>query len=162
MRLMLATAATLLALAGPAMAWNYSERETDMDLWISAYQDNDSGYQLALSCSDWMPDDADITIYSPEDYDETTSYASEVPLTVTVDGLENGPLTAKFANYDGKLSVTVYESDDDRVRPLFELIRKAKTGIEISYFDTKLSFAVSNVERSVGNFLASCNGEGFF
>ena len=162
MRLLLAAAAAFTLMAAPAFAWSYSERESDIDLWISAFQDDATGHQLALSCSDWAPEDADITVYSPEDYEETSSYAPEVPLTVTVDGLETGPLKGKFANYDGKLSVTVYETDDTRVRPLFELIQKAKTGIEVSYFDKKLTFPVSNVERSVGSFLANCDGVALF
>jgi hypothetical protein len=162
--LLIASVAALLS-ASPALAWNYSEEyytDTD-DLFVVAYQDDATGNnQLAVECSDLFPDDADIAVYTEEVYDEKTSYADEVPLTIKVDGVPTGPLKAAFEHPSGKVGVVIFESDDERVRPLFETIRRASESIEVSYFDKSMSFPTDNVERSVGNFLGVCNGEANF
>lgn len=165
MRILLIASAAALLTASPALAWNYSEEyySDTADLYISAYQDDASGAnQLAVECSDTFPDDSDIAIYTDEDYDETASYADQVPLTITIDGVPTGPLNASFEHPSGKVGVVIFETDDERVRPLFETLKRATEKVEISYFDKAMSFPADNVERSVGKFLETCNGEPAF
>ena len=154
--------ATVLAVLGasPAAAWDYTERGGDIDTWISAYQNDDSGqYELAVTCSDLFPDDSDVAIYLPSKWDDTASYAPEAAFTVVVDGVEIGPLSARWENIDGLETIIAYETADDRVRPLFDQLRQAKTGVSVSFFDKTLSFKVNGAERMIGKFLETCDGQ---
>jgi hypothetical protein len=155
MRKLLIASALALCTASPALAWDYEE-STDSGILVSAWQDSEDGYQLAVECDDVFTD-PDLYVFTPDRWDDTASYADSVPLMVTVDGVPTGPLNAAFQNIDGEVAVSVYAEDDDRLWALHEAMRHAAGGIEISFFDKSARFDVEAVDQSIGQVLDRCD-----
>jgi hypothetical protein len=155
MRKLLIASTLALCTASPALAWEFEE-STEGGTLVSAWQDSDDGYQLAIECDDVFTD-PDLYVFTPERWDDTTSYADSVPLMVAVDGVPTGPLNAAFQNIDGEVAVSVYAEDDDRLWPLHEAMRHAASSIEISFFDKSVQFDVQAVDESIGQALDRCD-----
>lgn len=160
----LVAAALLAAAASPAAAaWQYHEYWGEIDTWIMASElDITSAYQLSVNCSDMFTEAAYIAIDTNEAWDDTTSYAPEVLLTLTLDGAALEPLHAKFEQHSGKVAIVASELDDVSVRAAVAALRDAASTIEASFFDTSLGFTTQGNGPMVSRFLETCNGEPAF
>jgi len=158
MRLLTVTSLLTVLMTGPALAWRVGVQNSDIEEWVSAYEDDATGvYQLSVTCSDLLPDDMDIAIYTGETWDDTTSYAPEVPLTVAIDGATTGPLTARFENFSGEVAVVVTAQEDARVNEIIAALRSARQAVTASFFTTSATFGVDGVGRSLAQFLDRCD-----
>lgn len=162
-KLLLAALLMGTAASPAAAAWQYHEHWGELDTWIRASDfDSTNAYELTVNCSDLFPDESDIAIDTQEDWNDTTSYASDVQLILTVDGVALAPLKAKFMNMSGKVSIVASELDETGVRPAFAALQGALEGIQVAYFDTGLSFSAQGNKQMIGKFLETCNGEAGF
>jgi hypothetical protein len=155
MRKLLLAFTLALSTGSPALAWDFEE-SNDGGILVMAWQDSADGYQMAVECDDLFTD-PDLYVFTPDLWDDSTSYADSVPLTVSVDGMPGEPLEGKFEEIDGEVVVSVYAEDDDRLWPLHEALRKARSSIAVSFFDKTVQFGVDAVDDSIGKVLDRCD-----
>ncbi len=158
MRLLMVASLLTVLTTGPALAWQVGVQNSDIEEWVSAYEDDATGiYQLSVTCSDLLPDDMDIAIFTGETWDDTTSYAPEVPLTMAIDGAPTGPLTARFENFSGEVTVVVTAQGDARVNDIITALRSARQAVTASFFTTSATFGVDGIGQSLASFLDRCD-----
>ena len=164
MRRLVFAALLAVATASPAAAaWQYHEYWSEVDTWIMASElDITSAYQLSVNCSDMFTEIAYIAIDTDAAWDDSTSYAPEVLLTLAVDGTALEPLHGKFEQHSGKVAIVASELDDVSLRAAVAALRDAATSIEASFFDTSLTFTTQGSRPMVSRFLETCNGEPAF
>jgi hypothetical protein len=153
--ILIATLAGLMASTPALAAWDYNETEEDDGVMVSAWDDSSDGSQLAVECDDIFTD-PDLYVFTSKKWDDTANYPGSVPLTVTVDGVPTGPLTAGYENIDGELTVTAYFEDDERIGPLYDTLRHARNGIEVSFFDQSTRFGADGINENVGRLIERC------
>jgi hypothetical protein len=156
----LLTVASLLTVltTGPALAWQVGVQNSDIEEWVSAYEDDATGvYQLSVTCSDLLPDDMDIAVFTGETWEDTTSYAPEVPLIIEIDGVASDPLNARFENFSGEVAVVVTAAEEERVNEVIMALRSARQSVSASFFTTSATFGVDGIGESLASFLDRCD-----
>jgi hypothetical protein len=164
MKLAIAALAASLVVTAPALAagepWGYIADGQGNDAIFVAYQgggENDA-FEFGIDCT---ADIGDYSIYLITDrtWDDATSYADKVPVTITVDGVAHtGPSFAFEPNGDGSVVVAAYDTDDfDGVHTLIDAVEAAKDTIVVSYFDTTVSFDASGAADAIGQVHKACD-----
>jgi hypothetical protein len=145
MRAPIAAVAVLVATTLPSAAapWQNSQLkiEGDIDVVYASQEDASGQYVLAVNCI-VQSGGGTLFIVTPYPWDETASYAPEVPTTFLADG-ETHTLTLKFMPANNQEAVSVAFSDDPEssFKALLHAMQRAAGAIEVSYFDTSLSFS---------------------
>lgn len=148
----------MLWLAGPAAhaQWSYDFDEDESADW--AFVDDLTGVaQLEFYCDEfeWW-----LTIYTGEDYDDSTVYAPVVPLTLTVGGGTPYEFVAAFGEMDDEVIVEIDYSRDPRVLDLAAEIAEATDTagtIEASFFNYSYTFPLTHAPLAVGAFMDICS-----
>jgi hypothetical protein len=129
------------AQALPAFAW--TQDSDDAYAW-GMESDTTGAFALVIDCDlEWG--DYAIGIETSEPWQETTSYAPEVPVTFTIDGQAISTDAFRFVNRGGKVTVELYEYGDDTFDTIYEALYKATGEIAVSYFDKSLRFASTDI-----------------
>lgn len=150
-----AFAAASLSLASlPASAWEYGEVS---GLMYYAFQRDSTGlYALVIDCEAGFGEYT-IAIETQEAWEETTSYAPEVPVKFTIDGTQFSTDSFRFVNRGGFLAVELYEyADTDAFSTLDSAIYQAERQIAVSYFDKSLTFATDDVVSAIDAVELTC------
>lgn len=156
----LAAAAILVATPLPATAapWQNSQLkiEGDIDVLYASQLDASGQYVLAVNCI-VQSGGGTLFIVTPHPWEETTSYAPEVPTTFIADG-ETHTLTLKFITAGGRVAVaTAFSDDPDRFNALILTIQRAGSTIDVSYFDTSLSFSSEGSSAAIESVKSACS-----
>ena len=158
MRLMgLATALALLAATGAAEAWEYTVYDAEDATWLSAHQKADAGqpYELALTCSQDLADQADVAIYSDGEWPAAYEAGIDIPMTFTIDGAAIDVL-GDFGEFDMRRMVVSTDSRDLQVRTIFERLAAAQQSITVEVAGETLTFPATGAAKAVGTFLEHC------
>jgi hypothetical protein len=149
----------LAALAVPAVAapWQTMDlMEGEMQLRYAFQADDSQQYQFAVSC---VVGSAGYSMFvlTPEPWEETTSYAPDVQLTMSFDGELRPNLQFFFANGSGLVTVAYRQENFEGELGQLLAMLKAASRFEVSYFDKNLSFsgegssaAIKTIERACG------------
>jgi hypothetical protein len=152
----LAAAALALVLAGgPAFAWDYEERHDGAHTLAGAWQNSESGYQLAIECDDAYAD-PDLYLFTPEIFVGQSDDA--VPLAFTVDGRFFGPIYGAVERSDGRVAIAVRAYEEDRLGALLRRLLQARSGIELRYRSTQLQFGTDRVLSVMSRLIDTCSG----
>ena len=95
-----------------------------------------------------------LFVQTEERYEETTSYAAEVPTTFTVDGTSY-ELNGIFQNRDGYL-FTYYDGLEDVFYELFDHLLIAEDNVTVSFFDTSFSFSAEGIGGALSTASELC------
>lgn len=148
-------------LAGPAFAgWALDDISTEEGLayrgWVP---DSTGGAQLEIYCDDWWPGLIELTVYTGEMYEATTSYAEEGVMTVVVDGDEIIETTAYFDEMDEELVFFSSNFDVENMVEVVLLMAGAASTIDISYFDKTYRFSSENAHAVIEQLATDCSSE---
>lgn len=157
-----ALSAILFGVASPASAaWEF-ERQSEEGFGgtehthIATVNAQNGAGKLQLGCKVGIFQVFSLTVHTGEAYDATASYAASVPLMILADETEKG-IPAVFGNRDGELVVEAGHAHDSGIK--FEdvaAIRDASASLEVSFFQTRLSFPSDNAENAVGQVIDAC------
>ena len=154
----LLAAAVILASASAALAepWQTdSSFDGDELIGETAYQWEDSGGNVLLGYEcDAMWGLEAFYVQLEERYDETTSYAPDVPTTFTVDG-NSYPLTGIFQNREGYL-FAYYDGVDDSFFDLFDRLLIAKDSVTVAFYDKSFSFSAEGIGGALSTASELC------
>jgi len=148
------------ALALPALAapWQTLEvQQGEVQLRYAYQVDDTQQYRLAVSCIIGSGGHG-LFVQTPEAWEDTTSYAPQVPLAMSFDGSPRPNLLFAFANGGGFLMV-VHERESfagERDQLLDAL--KATSRVDVSYFDTLLSFSGEGSRAAIEAIDSACHG----
>lgn len=112
-----------------------------------------SGAKLEIAC--FFPEESYFTVLTGEPYDRSASYASSVPIEVTVDG-RVVHVWGTFYNRNGTLIVGAEEVDDSAAADAISAMRQATGPIEITFFETRLIYPAANAASAVGQVIDGC------
>jgi hypothetical protein len=155
---LIAAALSLLATVTPAPAWEYEERREAGGTLAGAWQDGAPGYQLAIICDDAYPQ-PDLYLFTPDPAPPTPAEAAAfVPLTVIVDGVWTGVLSARLEGNGGARTVAVHAYEEDRLGPLLRRMERAISGIEVHYRNDRLAFGIEAIRSAMSRLIGTCSG----
>lgn len=154
----LLAAAVFLANASLAVSapWATDTIESDGDIvGETAYQWEDGGGNglFGYECDAFFGFEA-FYVQTEERYEETTSYAPDVPTMFIVDG-DAYQVTGIFQNRDGYL-FTYYEATEDGFYELFDRLLIAKRNITVSFFDKRFSYSADGAGRALSTASELC------
>ena len=168
-----APANTAAAAAQPFVAkpgWTMAPRGAPdfSDTYIEASQIDPAGrFALVYGCSS-KTKVRYVRVYSSEAFEDTTSYAPEVPLKLAIDGKPAGEFSFRFQKMPhyarvqgarGRSLVTVDMiawSDTKNLDNLLAAMRSAKDSIAVSYFDKSMRFSTEPSNAVFGNVDTQC------
>ena len=87
-------------------------------------------------------------------YEDTTSYAPDVPTTLTIDGVPY-EFSGTFQNREGYL-FTFYDGIEDGFYALFDRLLLAKGSVDVTFFDKRFSFSAEGVGRALSTASELC------
>lgn len=154
-KLLATVTAAALSLTGlPAFAWEYGE---ESGLFYYGFQMSEDGqFGLVVDCDEEFGTYS-LSIESGEPWEETTSYASEVPITFVIDGQSFATDSFRFINRGGLVAVALNDySDSDMFDALYKAIYEARSEIAVSYFDKSLRFGVDEVAGTLEAIDLAC------
>jgi hypothetical protein len=150
--------------------WTVSTRGTPdfSDTYIEASQIDPTGrFALVYGCSS-KSKVRYVRIYTSAAFEDTTSYAAEVPLKLSIDGKPAGDFSFRFQKMPhfsrvqgarGRSLETVDMiawSDTKNLDRFLAAMRSAKSSIAVSYFDKSMRFATEPSNASFGNVDTQC------
>lgn len=155
----LLAAALVLASATVASAepWQTDSTEANGELiGLTAYQWESGGGNVLLGYEcDAMWGFEALYVQTEELYDDTTSYAPDVPTTFTIDGVAY-QMNGVFQNREGYL-FTYYDAVDyNGYFELFERLAGATGTIEVAFYDTRFSFSAEGVGAAMSKAAEAC------
>lgn len=139
----------------PALGWDYVEQPMGESTLIGAWEDDGSGYQLAVECDTSSPE-PDLYLFTPEAYISLDMLDDGVPVTVSVDGAPAGPVFGVQEVVRGNIAIGVHAADERRLGPVFQRLRQAGTSIEVGYGDLRLRFGIDRVGWVMATLLSRC------
>lgn len=153
----------VLVIAAPALAgWEFERMEHSYGDVQQAYLiDSTRSAQLLLTCRDNQPNAPEMMIHTTELWDDTASYASEVPLTLTFGGMTTGVLAAHFLKFGDRITVLVLDPWDANLRAVFSALAKNDGPIVVQYFDHMLSFDGTGAAAPIRQLLTACDATHF-
>lgn len=130
------------------------------EAWAEAWVTDEAGNLISIACVFDEIDGAEIYelyVRLVEPYDQTASYAAEVPLTITA-GSETFSLVGVFEAFADRLQVRVScEGDDvmdwDWLATVIAIADRDQTPIVASFFDKSLSFSPKGGETAIASSL---------
>jgi hypothetical protein len=138
------------------------------DTYVEASQIDPAGrFALVYGCSS-KTKVRYVRVYSSEAFEDTTSYAPDVPLKLAIDGKPAGEFSFRFQKMPhfarvhgarGRSLVTVDMiawSDTKNLDRLLAAMRSAKTSIDVSYFDKSMRFSTEPSNAIFGNVDTQC------
>ena len=150
--------------------WTVSTRGAPdlSDTYIEASQIDPAGrFALVYGCSS-KTKVRYVRVYSSEAFEDTTSYAPEVPLKLAIDGKPAGDFSFRFQKMPhfarvqgarGRSLVTVDMmawNDTKNLDRLLAAMRSAKSSIGVSYFDKSMRFSTEPSNGIFGNVDTQC------
>lgn len=142
-----------LTLAGPAKAWVVEENEG----YFYTYQPDETGqYYLTLDCDTAFGLYA-ISIEGSEPWDPATSYATDVPTSFVIDGVELPNTSLEFTNVDDTVAAMITEGQVG-FKELYEVLSAAQSTVEVSYFDKAMRFDVTGLWEAFDAIETMCWG----
>jgi hypothetical protein len=155
-----AIAIAALAMLSPALAepWGTYTYEFEMggQLFGAAQRTADDAYELTYDCTDGVGDSS-IGILTPEPWDDTAAYASEVPTTFTIRGTTHSNQVFAFEKWQGKVALVIYDWDQaDGFNALLKALSSATGTIEVSWFDETASFDAWGVAGAIAYARINC------
>lgn len=150
----LIAAAVLFGVASPASAhWKVVGTLSTEDGKAVVNATDGSGAGLEVACL--FPGELYFTALTGQPYDRTASYASLVPMQVIVDG-KTIHVWGTFYNRDGILIVGAEKAYDIAAVDAIFAMRDAAGPIEITFFETRLTFPAENAASTVGQVIDGC------
>jgi opacity protein-like surface antigen len=154
----LLAAALILAGASSASAapWQTDVIEADGQIVGStAYQwvEGEANVLLGYECDEMFGLEA-LYVQTEERYEETTSYAPDVPTTFTVDG-KAYQFTGIFQNRDGYL-FTYYDGIDGGFYELIDSMLVATGTITVAFYDKSYSFSTEGIREAMRQASEPC------
>ncbi len=150
--------------------WTVSTRSAPdfSDSYIEASQIDPTGrFALVYGCSS-KSKVRYVRVYTSEAFEDTTSYAPEVPLKLSIDGKPAGEFSFRFQKMPhfarvqgarGRSLETVDMiawNDTKNLDRLLAAMRNAKSSISVSYFDKSMRFATEPANANFGNVDTQC------
>ena len=158
MRLLIAaaTALTLTTTFASAEKWGFESATVGNKAFYAAFQIDESGdFVLSVECYEGSP--PVITVATPFLWDQTASYAPDVPATFVIDGAEISDVLFYFDfSLDGEDLVAFPDGQEAAFRGLIEAFGSARDTIALSYFDKSASFSADGATEALFTLLDGC------
>lgn len=156
----IAALAAAISLAGPALAeegyWSYTEDGSGEDTMYVAWVSNARDFEMGVDCSESFGDRS-IYLITDEPWEDTTSYAPEVPVTFTINGTDSAHTFLFEKTSDNQLAIAQYEIDYvDEVPALILSLERATGDIIVSFFTTSVVFSAESIAGAMADMHGAC------
>ncbi|UYO00451.1 MAG: hypothetical protein KIT02_04330 [Devosia sp.] len=155
-RALLAAVFSLVASSAHA-EWTFTDVSDEEVTAYKAWTTDFSGdLELQYYCDSLYPDAIDLIVYTGEDFEESTSYAEDGVMRVTIDGGSGLEVTGFFDNHDGELLVYTSSLEVDGVDRVVKAMAFAKDRIDISYYERSFSFPAAGSYDVLAKMVSDC------
>lgn len=148
-------ASTSLCAAAP---WKTDKFDTGVIVSYTAVQsDAAEDYFLVVECI--APDQWNIHVESPIDWEDDASYAPDVPATFGIDGVEISDVVFVFDDRSFTEGIVAYAKGQERpFEALVDAMASASSTIDLGYFDKRASFSSQGSAAAIRHVRDSCGG----
>ena len=146
---------TSLCAAAP---WKTDKFDTGVIVSYTATQsDAAEEYYLVVQCI--VPGKWNIFVESPIDWDDSASYAPDVPATFGIDGIEISDVAFIFDDRSFTEGIVAYAKGQELpFEALRDALASASSTINLGYFDKRTSFSSEGSTAAIQYVKDSCGG----